>query len=226
MNSMVTAIVPLKSLAHAKERMAGCLDVASRRRLVSWMLGRILDACLGADTVTRVMVVAGDVQAAAEAARLGVEVIIQPEGGLAAALATGEQAAIGAEATLVVPADLPLATAADLDAVCAAGAHAPSVVVVPAGDGGTGALLRRPGRVICTAFGPNSAVAHLRLAVAAGIRPVRLNLPNLALDIDTPSDLRALDGRLPRSRLGIQERVGMLPLFEAFEESAQCRRAR
>ncbi|MGH8901810.1 MAG: 2-phospho-L-lactate guanylyltransferase [Egibacteraceae bacterium] len=188
----VTTIVPLKALAHAKSRMAGHLDEPGRRRLVAWMLDRVLDACLGAGAVSRVIVVAGDAQAAAEAVRWGVEVVVEPTAGLAAALAMGDRTAAGMHATLVVPADLPLATATDVDAVCAAGAHVPSVVVVATRDGGTGALLRRPGAVVGTAFGPGSAAAHLRLAAAAGIRPVRLDLPNLAFDVDTPDDLRAL----------------------------------
>lgn len=195
---MVTAIIPLKALARAKGRMAGHLNDASRRRLVVWMLDRVLGACIDAQAVDRVVVVAGDARAAAEASRPGAEIIVQPVAGLAAALAVGDRAAAGAQATLAIPADLPLATAADIDLVCAAGARAPSVVVVPTRDGGTGALLRRPGGVVGTAFGPGSALAHLRLATVAGIRPVRLDLSNLAFDVDTPGDLRALDGRLPR----------------------------
>lgn len=195
----VTAIVPLKALAHAKSRMAGHLDEAGRRELVAWMLDRVLDACLGAEAVSHVIVVAGDAQAAAEAIRWGVEVVVEPAAGLAAALATGDRTAAGMHVTLVVPADLPLATAADVDAVCAAGAHVPSVVVVATRDGGTGALLRRPGGVVGTAFGPGSAAAHLGLAAAAGIRPVRLDLPNLAFDVDTPGDLRALTDGGPYS---------------------------
>lgn len=211
---MVTAVVPLKALAHAKGRMAGHLDETARRGLVIWMLDRVLDACLGAKAVNRVVVVAGDIQAA-EAVHPGVEVVVEPrverKGGLAAALTLGDWTAAGAEATLLIPADLPLATAADIDAVCAAGAHAPSVVVVTTQDGGTGALLRRPSGVISTAFGwRDSGLAHLRLATAAGIRPVRLDLPNLALDVDTPDDLRALGGRLPR-RASHYRGAGLIP---------------
>lgn len=194
----VTAIVPLKALIHAKGRMAGHLDEAGRRELVTWMLHRVLDACLHAGVVNRIVVVAGDAEAGAAAVRPGVEVIVEPMlgGGLTAALALGDRSAAGADATLLIPADLPLVTAADIDAVCAAGSSVPSVVVVAARDGGTGALFRRPGEVMGTSFGPDSASAHLRLAAAAGIHPVRLHLPNLAFDIDMPADLRALEGRL------------------------------
>ena len=209
---MITAVVPLKALAHAKGRMAGYLDQTARRELVVWMLDRVLEACLGAAAVGRVVVVAGDAHAAAEAARPGVEVLVEPKPGLTAALALGDRATAGAEATLVVPADLPLATAADIDAVCAAGARAPSVAVVTTHDGGTGALLRRPSGVIGIVFGwRDSGLAHLRLAAAAGACPVRLDLPNLALDVDTPDDLRALDGRLPRRATTRSRRAGLMP---------------
>jgi 2-phospho-L-lactate/phosphoenolpyruvate guanylyltransferase len=196
----VTAIVPLKALADAKGRMTGHLDEDARRALVTWMLDQVLDACLRAEAVNRIVVIAGDAQAAAEAIRPGVEAVVEPAAGLAAAFATADRAAREAEATLVIPADLPLATAADIDTVCAAGARAPAVVVVPTRDGGTGALLRRPSGLVGTAFGPGSAAAHLRLAATAGIRPVQLDLPNLAFDIDTPGDLRALTDRLPPPR--------------------------
>lgn len=207
----VTAIVPVKALIHAKSRMAETLEALGRRTLVTWMLGRVLDACLGAKAVGRIVVIAGDAETAAEAARSGVDVLVEPVRGLGAALATGDCATAGAGATLVVPADLPLATAADLDAVCEAGSEAPCVVVVPTHDGGTGALLRRPSDVVGTAFGPGSAAVHLGLAAEAGVRSVRLDLPNLAFDVDTPRDLRALFDRLSGARPGSEKPAKMRP---------------
>jgi 2-phospho-L-lactate guanylyltransferase len=199
----VTAIVPVKALTDAKSRLADQLSGDERRALVTWMLGRVLDACLSADPIDRVIVVAGDREAAAVAARAGVEVLIEPVPGLPAALRAADQAAAGAGATLIVPADLPLATAGDLETACRARA---GVVVVPTWDGGTGALLRRPPSVVATAFGPGSAAAHLRLAAAAGVRALRLDLPNLALDVDTPRDLRLIPGGAQRLALGTTSR--------------------
>jgi 2-phospho-L-lactate guanylyltransferase len=187
----ITAIVPVKALVDAKSRLSGQLGSIERRALVTWMLGRVLEACLGADAVDRVLVVAGDLEAAAAATRPGVEVLVEPLPGLARALETADHAARQASATLIVPADLPLATATDLDAVCSAGT---AVVVAPARDGGTGALLRRPPDVVRPAFGPGSAEAHLRAAAVARVRALRLDLPNLALDVDTFCDLQLLWG--------------------------------
>jgi 2-phospho-L-lactate guanylyltransferase len=191
----LTAIVPVKALHAAKGRMAGELDPLGRRELVSWMLDRVLAACAGARSVERTLVVAGDAASAALVAGHPVDVVIEVVPGLAAAMATGDRVAGGATATLVVAADLPLATAADLQAVCDAGSRSPCVVVVPTRDGGTGALLRRPAGVVGTAFGPGSAAAHLRLAAAARVPGRRLEIDNLAFDVDTPRQLGMVRAR-------------------------------
>lgn len=173
--------------------MSSELDPAARRELATWMLERVLSACHNCDLVERVVVIAGDADGAAEATRHGAEVLAQIGSGLPAALAQADAALEGHPATLVLAADLPLAQAADLELVIRAAPDEPAVVVVPTRDGGTGALLRRPGAVIGTAYGPNSAAAHLALAQAAGIPAVWLPVEHLSVDIDTPDQLAGLD---------------------------------
>lgn len=194
----MTAIVPIKALRRAKGRLAPGLDEGSRRELAAWMFTHVLDACLDCEAVSDVLVVAGDDEAAELAAPLPVRVVIERTPTLAAAIARADRETEGAEATLVVAADLPLVTSSDIDEVCRAGETGPCVVVAPTRDGGTGALLRRPPQITGTAFGPQSGSAHLDLAAAAGARAVRLDLPNLALDVDTASSLRAAGSRDPR----------------------------
>lgn len=187
----VTAIIPVKALHAAKGRLAPALAASERRTLVATMLERVVRACQGCAAVEDVLVVAGDAAAASLAAGLGVRVLVEPVAGLDRALAAADAATAGAEATLVVAADLPLATAADLDRVVAAATAARTVVVAPTVDGGTGALLRRPGAVSGTAYGAGSAAAHLALARAAGAVAVRIDVPALAHDVDTPEQLAA-----------------------------------
>lgn len=220
----VTAVIPLKSLAMAKRRLAAELDAATRRELVAWMFERVLRACERARCVQDVLVVAGDEEAAAVARAAGGVALVEPHPGLARALAKADVATAGRPATLVVAADLPLATAEDIDAVCAAADRlssswrsprdrptrtdenrlrwrsgdsqvGPSVIVAATRDGGTAALLRRPPTVIATAYGPGSADAHVALAAAAGVPVLRLDLPRLALDVDTPDALREVTGQ-------------------------------
>ena len=187
----VTAIVPLKALAEAKSRLAGELDDDARRAVVAWMFERVIRACRQARRVADVLVVAGDHEAASLAHRCGVRVLRQPRPGLRAALDEADREVAGARASLVVAADLPLATGEDLDRVCAAddGPAAGIVVVAPTRDGGTGAMLRRPTGIIHTAYGADSAAAHLALARANGVRARRIDVAALALDVDTAAQL-------------------------------------
>jgi 2-phospho-L-lactate guanylyltransferase len=94
----------------------------------------------------------------------------------------------------VVLGDVAGATAGDvetlLEALQALGGR--GVILAPSRDGGTNALLRAPVHAIPTAFGPQSAAAHRSLAERAGVPCRVLDLPSLALDVDSPDDLDAL----------------------------------
>jgi 2-phospho-L-lactate guanylyltransferase len=98
----------------------------------------------------------------------------------------------GADALLIVPADLPLVSAEDVGAVLDAGRTA-SVAIAPdrAGDG-TNALLLSPPNAIEPGFGLASFSRHRALADAAGKRTSAVERPGLALDLDTPADVEIL----------------------------------
>ena len=188
----MTAIIPLKALAEAKGRLSGALDPAGRRTFVAWMAGRVIAAATGCDEIDRVLVVAGD-EAAAEVARAaGAQVVVVAEPGLATALTAADALTAGADATIVLAADLPELTPDDITAVvAAAGDLASAVVIAATRDGGTGALLRRPAGVIPTAYGPGSADRHEQLAIDAGVAALRVDRPGLANDVDRPDELPA-----------------------------------
>ena len=186
----VTAIIPLKALADAKGRLSGVLDAPERRALVAWMAGRVISACQACELIGEVLVVAGDDEGAALAVTAGASAFVVQEPGLLAALEAADLRAAGADATIIVAADLPAATAQELaEVILAAPAQGPTVVIAPTDDGGTGALLRRPSSVIPTAYGPDSAARHIQLAAAAGIAAVVVRRPGLSADVDTPEQL-------------------------------------
>ena len=188
----VTAIIPLKALGEAKGRLADVLDAAQRKDVATWMAQRVIAACRDCDLIDDILVVAGDAEAAAVAGAAGVRSLVVPEPGLETALARADQEVSRAEVTIVVAADLPEATAADLRAVIGhMPAVGPAVVIAPTLDGGTGALLRRPPTVIATAYGRGSAAAHEALARAIGLSPAIIDCPGLARDVDTPEQLRS-----------------------------------
>jgi 2-phospho-L-lactate guanylyltransferase len=66
-------------------------------------------------------------------------------------------------------------------------------VLVPSADQrGTNAVLRRPSALFPLRFGSDSFMPHLIAAIATRTPCVVLSLSRIALDIDTPEDLRQL----------------------------------
>ena len=165
---MPTVVVPFRS---GKSRLA--LPAEAREAMARSMLATVLAA---AKQIGRTLLVTDD---DALAARFGVEHVPDPGGGQGAAVAAGIDHA-DETPVLVVNADLPRATAEDLEALAAA---APALVA--AADGTTNALALTVPAAFEPLFGPGSALRF----EALGLRPV--DLPNLAADVDTLADLAA-----------------------------------
>jgi 2-phospho-L-lactate guanylyltransferase len=215
------AVVPAKRLSGALRRLAPALGRPLRRELQVAMLRDVFGACAGAPGLAGLVVVTSDADVAALARELaGARVIPDhdPPQGMNGAVARGLgwAEAAGAEAALVLTADLPLARPDDLAAILAAAPPAPSAVLVPSHDGtGTNAMLLRPPRAVAPRLGPGSLARHLALARRRGVVVERLERPRIALDIDTPRDLAALIARGDHcattaacARLGVAERLG------------------
>ena len=107
-------------------------------------------------------------------------------------MATGICVERGVDSTLVIPADIPLIRAWELDEILK---HAPpeGSVLVPAADGrGTNAIFRRPADLFPLRFGNDSFKPHHAAAQATGKPCVVLNLPGIGVDVDNPEDLDQL----------------------------------
>lgn len=193
----LVAVIPLKALHEAKGRLAPALDPVERRAVVLAMFDHVLAVCRASPDVADVLVVAGDREGAARAEAAGTRAVVPPVPGLQAAIAHADALLAGAAATLVVAADLPLLSPGDLAAMRAAATAPRTVVIAPTRDGGTGGLLRRPGAVTATAYGPGSAAAHRALAALAGSRCEDVHREGLALDVDTAGQLADLSVRAP-----------------------------
>ncbi|WP_370327272.1 2-phospho-L-lactate guanylyltransferase [Euzebya sp.] len=190
----VTAVIPLKAVRASKTRMASALSPADRALLLRRTFERVVEAARAASSVTGILVVVGDHVGRSWATRRGLDVLDEPPGGgLNAALAAADTH-LGASATLVLPADLPLVSPEDLDVVVRALPGVPGVVVVPTGDGGTGALVRAPGGVIPPRYGSGSADAHVAEARRRGVGCTVVTVAGLALDLDQPADIEAAGG--------------------------------
>ncbi len=188
-------VVPVKTLDAAKRRLAGALDPAARRGLSLAMLADVLDALDATPGLDGAAVVSRDADVTALARRRGLRVIAEAGTGLngAVAQAANVLSAEGCARLLVMPADLPLAGPEEIAQILAALLEVPGLTLVPDRHGvGTNGFLCSPPNAIAPSFGEGSFARHLEAARNAGIPATVLRLPGLALDIDTPEDLRAL----------------------------------
>jgi 2-phospho-L-lactate guanylyltransferase len=121
----------------------------------------------------------------------------------------------GVDSTLVIPGDIPLVQSLELEKILQA-APAEGSVLVRAADGrGTNAIYRSPAGLFPARFGNDSFEPHHAAAQATGKPCVVLSLPGIALDIDTPSDLRTLaaaPGENRSQRLVRQWQLADLPI--------------
>jgi 2-phospho-L-lactate guanylyltransferase len=188
-------LIPVKNLSSAKQRLAAVLDQPSRTRLAQAMLHDVLAAVHGWEDRPQVAVVTGDPYAIDLAQKYGFEIIPDPDDpGETAAIEMATRVCVerGAESTLVIPADIPLVQAWELEEIMK---HAPGEgsVLVPAADGrGTNAAFRRPANLFPLRFGTDSFKPHHAAAQATGKPCVVLNLPGIAVDVDHPPDLEHL----------------------------------
>lgn len=188
-------LIPVKNLSGAKQRLASVLDQPSRTKLAQAMLYDVLTALHGWKDRPPVAVVSSDDHAAKLAIEYEFEIIPDPANpGETGAIEMATQICVerGIECTLVIPADIPLIQAWELEEILKK-APAEGSVLVPAGDGrGTNAAFRRPANLFPLRFGNDSFKPHHAAAQATGKPCVVLELPGIAVDVDNPSDLAQL----------------------------------
>jgi 2-phospho-L-lactate guanylyltransferase len=207
------AILPIKSFADAKHRLASELTPGPRRALAEAMFSDVLTALRRARGVDDVLVVTMDHGAQQIAGGHGAMVLDDTEEGHNEAAARGVEHAIEAEydRVLLVPGDCPALDPTQLDALIGEPFEAPSVMIMPDRHGtGTNALLLTPPGAIVPSFGPGSRERHVSVAHAAGASVQVHDVPSLALDVDTPEDLEALRVSLAASHGGAAHTRGML----------------
>ena len=188
-------LVPVKNLETAKQRLSPLLTPAERLALAEAMLQDVLSALDGCSYREHVALVSGDARAHRLAKQYGFGIIHDPDDpGETGAIEIATRAAIerGAEFTLVLPADIPLITAAEVDHIFEAAPSAGTVLAPSASGRGTNAVLQRPPSLFPLRFGNDSFLPHLAAARATG-KPVEvLRLAGIGVDIDEPADLADL----------------------------------
>lgn len=192
----IAALMPVKGFRNAKQRLTPVLSGAARELLAETMFRDVLRQVRTARGLAGTFVVTRDDKVADIAALTGAEVIRERvENGETAAVdfARQELKCAGCEAVLILPGDMPLVRAADVEEILAQvprDAAAPFALLVPSHDRkGTNALLLAPPDVIPLRFGYDSFTFHLSQVTAQGL-PIRFyENEHIALDIDEPKDL-------------------------------------
>jgi 2-phospho-L-lactate guanylyltransferase len=193
--SRLWAVVPVKNYADAKQRLASALSGEQRRCLYRAMLEDVLGALADSPGLAGIALVTQEPEAVGLASRYGARVITEDATrGHTAASTLGARtlAADGAAGILQVPADLPLLTPGDVAAVLEHHGSAPAVTIVPSRDKrGSNAVACSPPEAMPFRFGDDSFFPHLERARSLGIEPRVVESDGIALDVDTPEDLRA-----------------------------------
>ena len=191
-------LIPFKSLATAKQRLAPVLDQRQRSQLAEAMLRDVMTAAAGITDRLDVALVTSDLRAQAMAKEFGFAMIhdARNESETAAIeLATAWCEEQRYDTTMVIPADIPLITSDELRGVLDA-APDEGAVFVPAYDRrGSNCILRRPASIIPLRFGNDSFLPHCEAMRKTGKELVLLEMPGIGLDIDNPHELEMLVAR-------------------------------
>ena len=188
-------LIPVKNLSAAKQRLAAVLDQPSRTELAQAMLHDVVATIAEWAGRPPCTLVTSDPFAIELAHQYDFEIIPDPANpGETGAIQMATRLCVerGVAYTLVIPADIPVIKASELEQILA---HAPQEgsVLVPAADGrGTNAAFRRPADLFPLRFGNDSFKPHLAAAQATGKPCEVLRFPGIALDVDNPEDLQDL----------------------------------
>jgi 2-phospho-L-lactate guanylyltransferase len=192
------AVVPVKSLAAAKTRLATALAPDERADLTLQTLKRVL-AALDQPGIAARLVVSPD-EAVLRATRVaGARGLRQASDGLNPGLGEARTWALaqGADALLIVLGDLPLLAPEHIAAILVLADSPGTVALAPDRHGsGTNIMLLRPPDAIPLSFGPSSLIRHRAAAQVRGLAIHTYDHPATALDLDTPDDLAALSDLL------------------------------
>jgi len=182
------AVVPVKQLTDCKTRLAARLDAPQRADLMRIMLDDVLRELGQVETLDGIGLATSDADVAALARERGLPA--WPDRGRNVServQAVAEDLFAEGTAVMIVPADLPAATAEDYRELLAQ--HSSGLTLVASYDGGTNIVVADPGCLMPLSFGPDSLRIHNEAARALNIPFTVLEIPAFLRDIDRAEDL-------------------------------------
>ncbi len=191
--SGIWAVVPVKELMGAKQRLSSCLSPEERRALATTMLEDVLEAVSAVRDLAGVLVVTIDPVATSLASRYGARIVTEAAGEGHTGAVTAAQRLLAREGEagmMTMPGDIPGLSSAEIAATLAAHRPAPAFTIVPAHDDlGSNTIVCSPPDAVPLRFGEDSFYPHLDAARSRGIEPLIVRQPGIGMDIDHPVDL-------------------------------------
>jgi 2-phospho-L-lactate/phosphoenolpyruvate guanylyltransferase len=191
----VFAIVPVKSFENAKTRLGTFLSTAERVRLSGMLLKRTICILNRTPGIQKILLVSSDNRTKKIALRYGVTFLEEDkESGVNSAINLADKFCVTAcaDASLILPIDLPLILPEDINIVCKSVLDDDNCIVLcPSYKfDGSNVLLRKPCNIIGTSYDANSYLMHVLEGIRNNVKTKVLFVSRLMIDIDTVRDIR------------------------------------
>jgi 2-phospho-L-lactate guanylyltransferase len=193
------ALIAIKRRAECKTRLSQVLTPVERIELVRSMLEAVLSAARAAQTVRQIIVLSPERDCVADE----IPVLADSGEGLNSALTQAHAMVrdFGCSELVILPADLPLISAAEIDDLVRAGRTCGVAIASDTAGVGTNALCLVSPRSFRFQFGADSKELHLEESRRLGLRASLVQRPGLEFDVDSPADLTLLDRQSWLARL-------------------------
>jgi 2-phospho-L-lactate guanylyltransferase len=193
----IFAIVPVKSFENAKSRFGSLLSMHERIKLSGMLLERTISILKKTHRIQRILLVSTDTRIRGIASKYGVTFLEEiKEAGVNSAVKLADEFCISAraDASLVLPTDLPLIFPEDIDIMCKTVLVKDSCVILcPSYKfDGSNVLFRKPCNIIRTSYDKNSYPNHVLAGIRSNVNTRVLFLNRLMIDIDTVNDIKKM----------------------------------
>jgi len=192
----VWAVIPVKQINQAKQRLSTILRPEERKDFFSAMLEDVLRVMVKIDFFKKIILATNCQHAISIANKYGVSHFkTGPDNGLNQAAKESVKHLVenGIRNMFLIPADIPLISEREIDCVLKAHPSSPSLTIIPSKDRlGSNCLLLSPPSIMPLKFGPDSYCFHQEIAQKRGLKVTSMELPGIGLDIDEPKDLYEL----------------------------------
>ncbi len=186
----------MKSFENAKTRLGTYLGTNERTRLSEMLLRRTISTLKKTFNIEEILLVSSDTRTKKIACKYRATFLEAEEEGVNSAVNLADKycVAAGADASIVLPIDLPLMSPEDINIVCESGLHEDNCVILcPSYKlDGSNVLLRKPCNIINTSYDANSYPMHVLEGIRNNIKTKILFVRSLMIDIDTIQDIRKL----------------------------------